>query len=96
MASKVNIISKDELESMHTGSLMSRRKALLSCEESFRLSDRYGYEPEPDPSLYIEFKDNPRWQQAYDELKAVLATRENVPSKKEKKLIRQQKAKNKA
>jgi len=96
MASKVSIISKDELESMHTGSLMSRRKALLRCEESFRLSDQYGYEPEPDPSLYIEFKNTQQWKHAYDELKAVLATRENVLSKNEKKLIRQQKAKNKA
>lgn len=84
MPSKVKIIPAAELETMHTGSLMSRRKALLACEESFRLSDRYGYEPEPDPAQtgQIEFKDTEVWQKAYRELKIELAGREHYQGKK--------------
>jgi len=60
---------------MHTGSLMSRRKALLTCEESLDVSDRdKNYQVE---TGYIEFKQSSEWKQAYRELKAVLDGREN-------------------
>jgi len=39
MASKVEILSVEELEKMHTGTLMSRRESLLKCDESLELSD---------------------------------------------------------
>ena len=80
---------------MHTGSIMSRRAALLKCEESFEMSDRNGYETKPNVSQtgLIEFKNTPEWQQAYKELKKVLSTRENVPNKQERKEIRREKAK---
>jgi len=75
MPSKVKIISPKELENMHTGSLMSRRKALLTCEESLDVSDRdKNYQVE---TGYIEFKQSSEWKQAYRELKAVLDGREN-------------------
>jgi len=95
MSSKVEIKALEELEKMHTGTLMSRRAALLKCEESFEMSDRNGYEAKPTVSQtgYIEFKETPEWQQAYKELKTVLSTRENVPSKQERKEIRREKAK---
>ena len=40
MASKVEVKTLEELEKMHTGSIMSRRAALLKCEESFEMSDQ--------------------------------------------------------
>ena len=96
MASRVEIITIEVLNEMHTGSLMSRRAALLKCEESFELSDRNGYETKPKVSEmgFIEFKDTPEWQQAYNELKTVLSTRENMPNKQERKEIRKEKAEN--
>lgn len=79
MPSQARIMSKEELQKMHTGSLMSRRKKLLQCEESFESSDRLGWEEEPDPrkTLIIEFKNTAAWKKAYRELKEVLATREH-------------------
>ena len=74
---------------------MNRRAALLKCEEKFVQSDRVGYEAAPLPAKtgLIEFKDTVEWQLAYFELKAVLDTRENIPNKKERRAIRQAKAK---
>lgn len=96
MASRVEIKTVEELKEMHIGSLMSRRAALLKCEESFVLSDRNGHEAnyKASKSGFVEFKDTPEWQQAYSDLKAVLSTRENVPNKQERKEIRKEKAKN--
>ena len=93
MPSKVAKKTVDELKAMPTRALMSRRAALLKCEESFALSDRDGHEGVPPAGGDIEFKDTPAWQQAYAELKSVLATREHVPNKQERKEIRRQKAK---
>ncbi len=95
MASKVKIIKLEELQSLHTGTLMNRRVALLKCEESFESSDRFGYETKPPATStgIIEFKDTDAWKRAYEELKIVLATRENLPNKQERKKIRQAKAK---
>lgn len=80
---------------MHTGSLMARRDALLKCDDSFELSDQDGYETKPVATNtgYIEFKDTSEWKQAYNDLKAILATREHVPNKQERKEIRKEKAK---
>lgn len=95
MASKVEIINLEKLESMHTGTLMNRRAALLKCEESFESSDRVGYETKPSliSTGIIEFKDTPEWKRAYDDLKKVLGRREHLPNKQERKEMRQAKAK---
>ncbi|MBL4801240.1 MAG: hypothetical protein JKY45_05045 [Emcibacter sp.] len=95
MAAKVKIISPAELKDLHTGTLMTRRAALLKCEETGSHSDRVGYEAKPLPTRtgLIQFKDTTEWQQAYAELKAVLDTRENLPNKKERKAMRQARAK---
>lgn len=92
---KIHIIPLTELEKMHTKALMSRRKALLTCEASFALSDRIGHEkPEPSDKLgYIEFKDTAEWQQAMQDVKAVLSNREHIPNKQESRAQRQAKAK---
>ena len=84
MPSKVRILSTKELQNMHTGSLMNRRKKLLACEESFEVSDRYGNEKEPVPEEtgYIEFKNSIAWKKAYKELKSVLSTREHYGKNK--------------
>lgn len=96
MANKVEKKSKEELENMHTGTLMKRRKALLECEESYVVSVMYKEEEENKPAPgVIQFKDTPEWKQAYEELKSVLSTRENILNKKERKELRQQRAKKK-
>ncbi len=75
MTKKVKIIDLESLKQMHTGSLMSRRKALLACEESIELSDRDpGYVVE---NGYIEFKQTEEWKNAYSQLKSVLKAREH-------------------
>lgn len=89
MSNKVEPKTLAELEAMHTGSLMSRRKALLKCDESFELSEQTARSR----SGMIEFKDTPEWKQAYQQLKEVLAKREHVPNKQERKKLRQLKAK---
>lgn len=86
MPSIVKIISLNELESMHTGSLMTRRIALLKCEESLMVSDRDS-DHKVAPGT-IEFKDSEEWKQAYHQQKNVLAKRENWPSKGNKKAAR--------
>ena len=97
MSSKVKIIDPQELETMATGLLLSRRSKLLKCEESFEVSDRHGHEepPDPDESGVIEFKKQPHWSKAYKELKNVLAHREHVPAASESEARRQQQAKKK-
>lgn len=95
MPSRVEMKTAAELQDMHTGTLMRRRDALLACEESFALSDRYGHKATPPAGGDIEFKDTPEWRQAYAELKAELASREHVPSKQERKAIRRQRAQQK-
>ena len=42
MSKKIAVISKSELSKLHVGTLMSRRDALLKCEEAFELSDQFG------------------------------------------------------
>jgi len=85
VSKKLDVISKADLEDMHTGTLMSRRNALLKCEESFELSDQY----QMVKGNGIEFKNTSQWKQAYQDLKAVLSTRENIPSKQEGNKTRQ-------
>ncbi|MFD1007014.1 hypothetical protein [Oceanisphaera ostreae] len=77
-----------ELEAMHTGTLMNRRKALLACPETSVL-------PELEKVLAIgevRSKDTAVWRQAYQDLKSVLDQREHLPSKQERKSMRQQRA----
>ena len=96
MADIVKVLTIEELQTMHTGALMKRRAALLKCEESFELSDRNGYENKSlkTKTEVIEFKNTLEWKKAYTDIKSVLNTREHYPNKKERKEIRQNKARN--
>ena len=80
-----------ELEAMHTGTLMSRRQALLKCPETSTLT------AQDKASLFtpIQYKDTVAWQNAYRDLKTVLDTREHLPNKQERKALRQAKARRK-
>lgn len=84
MANTVEKKTINELESMHTGSLLSRRKALLKCDECFEMSDEL-IAPVND---LIQFKNTDVWKQAYRELQEVLSERENIPGKKERAILR--------
>ena len=90
MPKKLDVILQKDLESLHTGTLMNRRNALLKCEESFELSDQ----DEIVKHNGIEFKNSLEWKQAYQELKVVLSTRENVSSKLDRRVLRHKKASN--
>ena len=92
MSRSVAIKSVAELEGMPTGTLLNRRKALLSCEDSYEGSDKE-YDSEPMATDVIEFKNTPHWESAYRELKRVLSTREHIPRPAEKTAKRLAKAK---
>ncbi|MGO4998455.1 hypothetical protein [Oceanisphaera sp. W20_SRM_FM3] len=78
-----------ELEAMHTGTLMSRRQALLKCAATSTIT------MQDKASLFtpIRFKDTQVWKNAYRDLKSVLDKREHLPNKQERKAQRQQRAK---
>lgn len=75
---------------MHTGSLLSRLRALHQCEESIEASDRADLEEEPSNSEtgIIEFKNSPEWEAAYLDVKSVLANREHLPTAAEREVKR--------
>ena len=78
-----------ELEAMHTGSLMSRRQALLKCAETSTLT----MQDKASLLIPIQFKDTTVWQNAYRDLKSVLDQREHLPNKQQRKALRQARAK---
>ena len=66
------------------------RDRLLRCEESLEQSDVQDL-AEIDPAV-IRFRDDPRWAELYEATKAVLNTREHVPTGTERKLRRKEEA----
>ena len=78
-----------ELEAMHTGSLMSRRQALLKCAETSTLT----MQDKASLLIPIQFKDTTVWQNAYRDLKSVLDQREHLLNKQQRKALRQARAK---
>lgn len=91
MSNTVKTMKRDQLMELHTGSLMKRRDALLQCDESQEMSDKLKTE-DISPDL-IQYKNTRQWKEAYTDVKEILSTREHVPNKKERKFLRQQKAK---
>jgi hypothetical protein len=91
MSNTVMIIKQDQLMTLHTGTLMKRRDELLKCDESLEMSD--SLKTELNSQDLIQYKNTKEWREAYADVKEVLSTREHVPNKKERKLLRQQKAK---
>ena len=76
----LEVVPVSELESLSTKALLARLKRLQWCEESLGLSDMTAEETET-VSHMILFKSDKRWQDAYREIKAILATREHVSKK---------------
>ncbi len=72
------LVSQHELTSWPTKRLLGRLKALRKLEESPEFSD--AEEGEWDESKGLFFKSDPRWKDAYKELKSILDSRENIPS----------------
>lgn len=73
----IPVIPRVELEALPTKRLLGRLKALRLCEESVQDSD---LDPTEIAALDgINFKDEPQWREAYQDLKATLASREHVP-----------------
>jgi len=91
MSNTVVIIKRDQLITLHTGTLMKRRDELLKCDESLEMSD--SLKTDLNSQDLIQYKNTKEWREAYADVKEILSTREHVPNKKERKLLRQQKAK---
>lgn len=95
MGSLVEIISKEELEKLHTKVLLKRRKKLLECEEAIEWPEGRHQEnlEKPENAGIIEYKQTQLWEKAYSELKEILSKRENILGSTECKKKRMQKAK---
>ncbi|NMT64375.1 putative bifunctional diguanylate cyclase/phosphodiesterase [Marinobacter orientalis] len=89
MAERIERMARSELEKLHTGTLMKRRQALLACPEPPEPVDPTEQAPRGD----ILYKHTPQWNEAYQDIKSVLAEREHVPNKAERRTIRQARAK---
>lgn len=91
MRPKIERKSLEELEQMHTGTLMKRRDDLLKCPDP----------PEPlegrevSTGSDILYKNTPQWNEAYHDVKTVLANREHMPNKQQRRAIRQERARKK-
>lgn len=94
MPSVVKPESLDQLENFATKQLLGLRDRLLACESSLAESDPLpqDVETEIDPSR-IRFKDDPRWVDLYQAVKAELSTREHVDGGDQRRAIRKEQAK---
>lgn len=84
----IPVLAPKALGSLPTKQLLGRLRSLQQCEESEARSDRTPEEVAV--SKGIVFKNTAEWQQAYADLKAVLATREHIPTAAERATTRQQ------
>ncbi len=75
-------IDRPTLETMSTKALLGRLRALLRCQESAAVSDMMGDELACLTGIF--FKDAPEWQNAYADVKSILAHREHVPKSAER------------
>ncbi|MDQ8205850.1 hypothetical protein [Pelagicoccus sp. SDUM812003] len=89
----VQPIPKNELEELHTGTLLTRLQHLRECEESFEFTDLL---PEEIDELRsdgrIHVKDSEEWKEAYSDLKDILSSREHLLNKQERKEERRKRA----
>lgn len=79
-------MSCDELESLPTRAVLGRLRRLRRCEQSPGDSDLSAEELVQ--VVPIRFKSTPEWRTAVDDVKAVLATRENLPTRPEREAAR--------
>jgi hypothetical protein len=82
----IPMLAHEALLKMPTKQLLGRLRALHECEQSAGVSDLTAEEIAACDGIL--FKDSPEWRDAYDHLKAILATREHVPSGAERAKIR--------
>jgi len=76
----VRPLDRNTLDSMHTGSLLSRLNALRELQQSFEMSDWSEEETRAvEAAGLIAFKDSLIWREAYAMLKEVLSDREHMP-----------------
>ncbi len=73
-------MSRPELDVLSTGALLARLKRLRWCEEDAARSDLSGAEI-ASVSHLILFKSDPSWGIAYEDVKAVLASRPHKANK---------------
>lgn len=78
----VPIIPAKKLEVLSTKQLLARLQRLRECEEKPGVSDLTAEEIAATNSIL--FKQTAQWQDAYRELKQILANREHVPGGKER------------
>ena len=90
----IPVLPPESLLSMPTKQLLGRLHSLQRCEEAAAFSDLS--REEITASEGILFKDSAEWQRAYADLKAVLATREHIPTAAERATARQDGAKRKS
>jgi hypothetical protein len=90
LKNELPVLDRATLAAMPTKGLLDRRRRLLRCEESPDVSDA-----SPDELAQVTgivFKSAPEWRAAYEQLKAILATREHVPKSTEKRAARIERA----
>lgn len=76
----VEPIAFDELQKLHTGSLLTRLKRLRALQESFELSDWLPEERDAvEAAGLIAFKQTAVWKDAWSDIKRVLDDREHFP-----------------
>jgi hypothetical protein len=71
-------MSREHLEALPTRAVLGRLERLRRCEQSPGESDVSA--EELTQVVPIRFKGTPEWRAAVDDVKAVLARRENLPS----------------
>jgi len=71
-------ISFSDLESFPTAALLARLKRLRFCYENPKALSDFTDEELESVKDKILFKSDPRWQQAYADLKQILAQRDNL------------------
>lgn len=74
---KPEVNSLEDLHKKGTKELLAYLKRLHRCEESFEKSDME-INPDEEDEKYIYFKQTAKWQNAYKNVKAVLADREHI------------------
>jgi hypothetical protein len=78
----IPILAPKSLLKMPTKQLLGRLRALHRCEEASAFSDLTAGEIAAGKGIL--FKNSAEWQDAYKHLKAILATREHLPSAAER------------
>ncbi len=79
MPRHVPVMPREQLERLPTKAVLGRLVRLRECEQSPETSDLEA--DELTEVVPIRFKSDPQWTAAWNDVKAVLATRTNLPSR---------------